>query len=790
MKNLTSKLLLVASLSTAVASAANEGAISLSPRAAELLKGEKILYIERDQYARDHHNTATLFEYGEVNQDSFAPGAAMKIYDVDSGTTQTLIETKEGVVRDPEISDDGEKIIFSYRKSLEDGYHIYEINVDGSGLKQLTFAEGISDIDPLYLPDGGIVFSSTREPKYCMCNRHIMANLYRMNADGSNITQIGVSTLFEGHAAMLNDGRIIYDRWEYVDRNFGDAQGLWVVNPDGTKHSIYYGNNMASPGGIIDARAIPGSNEIVCIFSSCHDRPWGAFVILDRSEGVDAKEAVVEILPRNSREIVGKGNWDAFQSVEQSYEDPYPIDKDNFLVARTISYGIGPGRHKNSEDVCIFLVGRDGEEELILDGEQSLFDPMLVRAPFKPAVIPSMRDYESDHGTFYVQDVYEGTHMEGVERGAAKWLRIIESPAKLSWTPRKWGAQGAQFPGVNWHSFEVKKVLGVVAVEEDGSASFKAPAGKHLYFQLLDKDMKMIQSMRSGVSLMPGETNGCIGCHEDRLMIPKMYSKLPMALQKKPVEMAEWMEGAPKNFGFMDQVQPILDRRCVKCHDFDQKDRSKLVLAGDMNPYFNTAYVNLYVNKSVTLVGGGPAEFQPAYAWGSHPSELTQVIENRYPKHPKVKLTDAEREKLYEWMDVNGVYYPIYETAFSENPAGRSPLTDAELKELGEMTGFDFLSLNGKGLSGHGRKEMSQISFDRPEESVCLDIVRADKAKYKRAVEIITIGKQRLEQTPRGDIESQIVLCEQNKLQLENYAKRLEAGNGCNIDINQSRYDE
>lgn len=300
----------------------------------------------------------------------------------------------------------------------------------------------------------------------------------------------------------------------------------------------------------------------------------------------------------------------------------------------------------------------------------------------------------------------------------------------------------------------------------------------------------MIQSMRSGVSLMPGETNGCIGCHEDRLMIPKMYAKLPMALQKKPVEMEAWMEESPKNFGFMEQVQPILDRRCVKCHDFDQKDRSKLVLAGDKNPYFNTAYVNLYVNKSVTLVGGGPAEFQPAYAWGSHPSELTQVIENRYPKHPKVKLTDAERKKLYEWMDINGVYYPIYETAFSENPAGRSPLTDAELKELGEMTGFDFLSLNGKGLSGHGRKEMSQISFDRPEESVCLDVVRADKAKYKRAVEIITAGKQRLEQTPRGDLEDQIVMCEQNKLQLENYAKRLEMGNGCNIDINQTRYDE
>lgn len=171
------------------------------------------------------------------------------------------------------------------RKSPEDFYHIYEMNLDGTGLKQLTSATGISDIDPIYLPDGSIVFTSTRQPKYCMCNRHIMGNLFRMNADGSNITQIGVSTLFEGHSTLLNDGRILYDRWEYVDRNFGDAQGLWTVNPDGTKHSIYYGNNTASPGGVIDGRQIPGTDLVACTFGSCHDRPWGAIAIIDRKKG-------------------------------------------------------------------------------------------------------------------------------------------------------------------------------------------------------------------------------------------------------------------------------------------------------------------------------------------------------------------------------------------------------------------------------------------------------------------------------------------------------------------------
>ena len=155
----------------------NPKRITLTPKAKEQLTGKQILYVEREQYAPDHHNTATMFQKGEINESSFFPGGAMRIYDVDSGNITTLIELKDGVVRDPELSFDGKKIIFSMRKNKDDFYHIYEMNVDGSGMKQLTFAEGISDIDPLYLPDGGIVFSSTRQPKYCMCNRHIMDNL-------------------------------------------------------------------------------------------------------------------------------------------------------------------------------------------------------------------------------------------------------------------------------------------------------------------------------------------------------------------------------------------------------------------------------------------------------------------------------------------------------------------------------------------------------------------------------------------------------------------------------------
>ena len=757
--------------------------IRLSGKVTELLKGKQILYIEREQYAPDHHNTETLFQYGEINDASFRPGSAMRIFDVDTKNSQTLIESKEGVVRDPELSFDGRRIIFSMRKSREDCFHIYEIDIDGQNLKQLTFANGISDIDPLYLPDGGIVFSSSREPKYCMCNRHIMCNLYRMNGDGSQITQIGVSTLFEGHAALLNDGRILYDRWEYVDRNFGDAQALWTVNPDGTKHAIYYGNNTASPGGIIDGRAIPGSALVVCTFTSCHDRPWGAMAILDRRQGVDGVDPIVQIWPAKSKEIVDKGDLDSFKWIESFYEDPYPIDESNFLVSRTIWFKRGSWNIEDQK-MGIYLIGRDGTEELLIEGNLSLFDPQIIGPRFKPNMIPTMRNFEDKNGRFYVQNVYEGTHMQGVEKGVVKYLRVVESPPKRSWTARGWFGQGEQAPAVNWHSFENKQVLGDIPVEADGSASFEAPAGKHVYFQLLDKDKKMIQSMRSGVSLMPGETNGCIGCHEDRLIIPLSTGRQAIALKKAPQKLTGWQGKAPVKFSFMEQVQPILDRNCVKCHDFDPENRDKLVLAKDKNPFFNAAYVNMHVQKVVTLVGGGPAAIQQAYSWGSYPSKLTELIENN---HKGVKLTQKEKETLYTWMDLNGVYYPVYESAFDTTLAGRCPLHDKEVDELIKLTGVNIWNLNS-----FNRKLTAQISFDRPELSPCLDSIRNDQEKYKQAIAIIRLGQKRLKATPRGDIEKELVPSERNKAQLRHYAERLagEVQNSCFIDSEEKRFDK
>lgn len=721
---------------------------------------KKIVFIARNQYKKDHHNTATLFQAGEINTNSFEGGAALKILDIQTGTTKTLLETKTGVIRDPEVSFDGEKIVFSYRTSIEDDYHIYEINADGENLKQLTFAKGISDIDPLYLPNDQIIFSSTREPKYCMCNRHIMANLYRMNPDGSNIVQLGKSTLFEGHSALLNDGRIIYDRWEYVDRNFGDAQGLWTVNPDGTKHAVFYGNNMNSPGGIIDPRTLPGSKLVLCIFGSCHDRPWGALALIDRSKGVDGEEAVVKIWPGNARDLIGKGNWDTFMQLDVRYEDPFPISENLFLVSRTIDF-TNKDEGNNPEKMGLFAVDIEGNETLLYEEEKfGCFDPMPLTKRFRPHEIPTARKFDDSPGYFYVQNVYEGTHMNDVELGSIKYLRVVETPEKRTYTQPAWNGQGQQAPGVNWHSFETKRIWGTVPVEKDGSAYFEAPSGKFLFFQLLDENKKMVQSMRSGVIVHPGETNGCIGCHEDRLSVPPVFNQMPLAMREKPHK----LPGEPL-FSYTEKVQPLFDKHCVQCHDFGKKAGNQILLAADRNPFFNASYIELHLKKQINTVGGGPATIKQAYSWGSHASNLVKLLEEG---HHDVSLSQEEIETIYTWIDLNGVYYPEYESAYPDNPAGRSPITSEELNKLGELTGIDF-----KQLAGYTRKLGAQISFERPELSPCLNSLKKNSATYREALDIIKKGKQRLEFTPRADMPG-FEPCEDHKMQLQKYMQRME----------------
>jgi hypothetical protein len=709
-----------------------------------LVSGRPILYVLRPQYKSDHHNTATMFQTGEINTNSFQGGGALKTVDfAKSGKVTTLIESSKGLIRDPEVHFNGEKIIFSMRKDIKDDYHIYEINADGTGLKQLTSAPGVADFDPLYMPDDTIIFSSTREPKYCMCNRHIMGNLFRMDADGANIHQIAKSTLHEGHSALMPDGRIIYDRWEYVDRNFGDAQALWTVNPDGTNHCVYWGNNTWSPGSVIDARPIPGAQTVLSVFSSCHDRPWGALAIIDRRLGVDGRASVIRTWPPSAINLVkekgpspGVYGFDDFKKVNPKYEDPYPLNDKYFLCSRMT------GR---AELMGIYLIDVFGNELLLHVEQPGCYDTMPLGPQPRPPIIPSRRNFKDEPGYLYVIDVYQGTHMQGVKRGTVKYLRVVESPEKRFWTHASWGGQGVHCPAMNWHSFENKRILGIAPVAEDGSAYFEVPSDKFIYFQLLDENKMMVQSMRSGTLVQSGEQTGCVGCHESRReSIPQSPSKMPIALRRPPGKLQRWT-AKPQLYSYMTEVQPVFDKHCASCHDYGKKAADKLILARDRTNTFNTSYNELWRKKYIKSIGAGPSDIQKPYSWGSHASKLVKVIRSG---HKDVKLTDSEFETIVTWIDLNAPYYPRYDCAYPENLTGRSPLNNKQLKRLSELTKVPFSR-----IAAHNSNLGPQVSFDRPKLSPCLQHFKNTKEPdYLEALAIIEAGSLMLKNRPRADM--------------------------------------
>lgn len=735
---------------------------------------DEILYVRRAQYRPDHHNTATIFQKGEINEGSFVGNSALVVWFKKDDTTKTLLELPDGIVRDPSLSFDAKKAIFSFRKSREDDYHIAEITLDYDrptivikadttreelekidGFKQLTFVKGASDIDPIYLPTGEIIFSSTREPKYCMCNRHIMCNLHKMNGDGSNVEQIGKSTLFEGHAALLSDGRVIYDRWEYVDRNFGDAQGVWVANPDGSKHEIYWGNNTASPGGVIDARPLPDDDStFVCVLGSCHDRPWGAVALIDRRLGVDGRKPVLKTWPPETIDWVSAEpgsdpfrevqRYDTFSRSPRKYEDPFPLE-DGFVLAS--------GQTGNGEEMGIFVLDPDGGSTLVHLDAPGCYDPQPILPTDEPSSIADRIVPDDPNGYFHVSNVYEGFGMEKVAKGAVKYLRVVESPEKRFWTHTDWQGAGTQAPGMAWNDFNNKRILGTVPVAEDGSVSFAVPAEKFVYFQLLDENQMLIQSMRSGIMARPGETNACVGCHESRIDAPTSGTLLGSADAGEPQKLQPWF-GEPRLFSYYEEVQPVFNKYCVACHDYDKPAGEKLVLAGDRNPAFNASYWQLRTKGFVRAPGAGPHNTFEPYFWGSSQSKLAKIFLEGHPK-PEIdakrkelgvyvdKTTDPEAFlRVVTWIDINAPYYPTFGSAYRDNPYGRSPLTFAETRRLEELTGLKGLKLS------------EAVLFDRPEVSPCLNrwgIDGATTADYKEALELIKTGQARLAKQGRGE---------------------------------------
>jgi hypothetical protein len=468
--------------------------------------------------------------------------------------------------------------LFSWKKSdREDDYHLYEMDVATEAIKQLTSGRGYADYEGHYLPNGDIIFSSTRCGQSVDCSSPEVSNLYTCDANGRFMRRLGVDQVHTNYPTVTNDGRVIYTRWDYNDRGQLFPQPLFQMNPDGSNQAELYGNNSWFPTTIMHARGIRGSNQVVAVLSGHHSHQRGKLAIIDTRLGRQEAEGVQLIAP--VRETKPE-RVDAYGQDGEQFQYPYPLSETEFLVTYT---PIGSGNRKYARPFGIYYMAIDGRRELLAwDPNVSSNQPVPLVSRERPHVRPRLSDYRRDEAVFYLHDIYQGPGLAGVPRGTIKALRVV----KLEFRPTSIRANFARGPGGAGHpstpvsigsgTWDVKVVLGDATVYEDGSACFTVPARTPVYFQAIDAKGHAAQTMRSWSTLQPGEVLSCLGCHESKHGAPS-HRAGPTEAQTKGPEKLKPSYGAPRGFSFIREVQPILDRHCIGCH----KDRTKkLVIDG------------------------------------------------------------------------------------------------------------------------------------------------------------------------------------------------------------------
>ncbi|MHC4637405.1 MAG: HzsA-related protein [Planctomycetota bacterium] len=589
-----------------------------------------------------------------------APHDKWNIRTVIDGTSEGTLGN--GVYSHPDISYDCSKIIFCYKAAPTANTMIYEINIDGSGLRCLTdpspylaaykgVENGIHDLSPTYLPDGRIVFLSTRPSGLVPCANKGVSILHVMNADGSGIHPISVNSETEFDPMVLPDGRIIYGRWEYIDKTALTVQSVWTIYPDGSNETAMYGNNMVFPEAILDPRPVPGTALIAATLSKHNSTPRGTIAMINPFVGKNDPAAIYNFENKDDP------THDRGNSCE-----PYPINKDVMIYS---------GRPEGSNRNCIMMINRKGERTILLsDPKISLHAPMLIN-PHSSRILPAMTDRSNKTGKFYVQNVYEG--LKGVQSGEAKWLRIIEESSRVSTSPGG-NIFNQTFSISAALAFSAKIYHGMVPIHEDGSIYFEVPSGRAIFFQVLDKDKRLIQSMRTFIQAAPGATRSCIGCHETKSNAPASLKPIQntLALIKGPSAPQPESWGS----GYMDYstlIQPIWNKNCVTCHGGEKNFSGRLDLTGGWTEYFNNSYENLVDRRHTQLVPyyiagidcmNGTAHYSvplfPPKSFGSAVAPLAKVIASGHKGRIK-NLTRAERDLIMAWIDSNGLYFGTWD---------------------------------------------------------------------------------------------------------------------------------
>jgi hypothetical protein len=536
----------------------------------------------------------------------FKAGTALCLLEMDGvyGKVKTLIEDAKGVIRDPDVSYDGKRILFSWKKSdRQDDYHLYDMDVATGKTRQLTSGLGFADYECCYLPNGDILFNSSRCVQTVDCWWTEVSNLYTCDKDGKYLRRISFDQVHTNYPQVMDNGRVTYTRWDYNDRGQLYPQPLYQMNPDGTGQTEFYGNNSWFPTTIIHARNIPGSMKMLAIATGHHSYQRGKVCIVDPALGRQETSGILLVAPvvANKRDGIYRRK-DSWGQGGQLFEYPYPLNDRQFLVTFATD-----GRGRGRGHFSIHFMDIDGKRELLAHDPKISCNQSVPLVPRRiPHHRPSVVDYRKKTGTYYMQDVYVGPGLKGIPRGTAKRLRVVA----LEYRPAGVGRNGNRGPGggalvstpisINNGSWDVKVVLGSTPIYKDGSAFFEVPARTPVYFQVLDAKNHVVQTMRSWSTLQPGEKFSCVGCHEnkDNTPVPDKTS-IAMSIGAKPLEE---FYGPPRGFSFPKEIQPILDKHCIRCHKNRKGGKPG---RGGGGPQASGPYIAVDLGRAKTLLRRG-----------------------------------------------------------------------------------------------------------------------------------------------------------------------------------------
>ena len=567
----------------------------------------------------------------------------------------------DGAVWQASLSYDAKTVFFAARRQNVPGaWHIFEIGIDGRNLRQITNGPQ-SDIAPVELPDGQILFVSNRAGNQNVCQANRAGALYVCRRDGTNVHRVSANTLSDHTPAVMDDGRVMFTRWDYgVDKGVFQRHGVWTMNPDGSHLQLFFGNVKLDPNAFWQCVPVPGRPEVISTFGGHHAGPYGVAGLLWNHLGIEAPRGTgFRFLTPEYPSYFDGAFWNG-------YMDPHPLNENEFLV----SYG-GDGGQKSR----LFLLDSRGNKTCLWEeaGDLGCYNPLALHARLRPPVIPissTPRNFEyvdpvvagicpndTNHGTFLLSDVTNG--LQGhVRRGEIKALQIMELVPKTR--PHTGGYAWNVSPTIGRGTFYVRRLIGIVPVEEDGSAHFTAPAVRDISFNALDAEGRVVQKMGSTTQTMPGEVQSCYGCHVyDRAPSVK-FNRLSLAARRPPCTPVRPDWGTNGILDYCLVVQPVWDRHCVRCHS-GPRPAGNLDLSSDKTRYFNMSYDMLIDRGFIHHVpqNGADQDHTTPRANGSLASRL---VTGKYLEsgHFGVALSQDDLQRVYTWIDANVPYYHTY----------------------------------------------------------------------------------------------------------------------------------